>query len=51
MGVFAAYLIFFELLKKIEQAEASELFKGRINIPKSKKIYLIMKSIFTVLIN
>lgn len=51
IGVFAAYLIFFELLKKIEQAEASELFKGRINIPKSKKIYLIMKSIFTVLIN
>lgn len=51
IGVFAAYLIFFDLLKRIEQTKASEIFKNKVSVPKSKKVYLLIKSIFTVVIN
>ena len=48
VGVFTAYLIFYELLNKIERAKSSEILNKRISVPKLKKLYLFLKSALTV---
>ncbi len=47
-GVYTAYLLYKDLLYKIENKDASDLFKERISVFKSRKLFLILKSAFSI---
>ena len=48
IGVYTSYLIYLDLLKKIEKTNNSEILTKRISVLKIKKVYLFLKSYFTV---
>tara|TARA_Y100000996_G_scaffold167380_1_gene130060 strand:- start:27 stop:875 length:849 start_codon:yes stop_codon:yes gene_type:complete len=48
VGVYTSYLIYQELLKKIEKANSIELITKRMSVLKAKKIYLFLKSFLIV---
>ena len=51
IGVYTSYLIYLDLLKKIEKANNLEILTKRISILKTKKLYLFFKSFFIVATN
>ena len=48
VGVYTSYLIYQELLKKIEKANSIELITKRMSVLKAKKLYLFLKSFLIV---
>ena len=48
IGVYTSYLIYQELLKKIEKANSIELITKRMSVLKTKKLYLFLKSFLIV---
>ena len=48
VGVYTSYLIYQELLKKIEKANSIELITKRMSVLKTKKLYLFLKSFLIV---
>lgn len=51
IGVYTSYLIYLDLLKKIEKANNLEILTKRISVLKTKKLYLFFKSFFIVTTN
>ena len=51
IGVYTSYLIYQELLKKIEKANSIELITKRMSVLKTKKLYLFLKSFLIVSTN
>ena len=48
IGVYTSYLIYLDLLKKIKKTNNSDILTKRISVLKIKKVYLFLKSYFTV---
>ncbi|MAV63800.1 MAG: phytoene synthase [Candidatus Marinimicrobia bacterium] len=51
IGVYTSYLIYLELLKKIEKANSVQLLTKRTSVLRIKKLYLLLKSFLVVSTN